>query len=336
MPTNPALDVFQVGIQSSFGTAVAATAKLAVPEVQFRDAGGRDNPQVAVGAAIANRGYEHVVFRATDWAIVDAPLYYEQLQLWLANVVAGGVSASGGDPYTWTYTRDITADPALDPLTLERRTSDFSSNVDMEIADCYGRMFKLTYAENEDAKFSVDGFGRAMDDTASLTGAQSLPTPEFAPSARMAVYLDTSWANRGNTQLSSQVIGLDWEFRSGYQPRWTADGRSNLDYTIAELNSDNVNCILRLLVLMDATQYATELTAAQAQSERVIQALLSGSQSRSFSMSGIFKYTNVDLLEIGANNGQHTVALNLEGTRDSSDNFFEAVVVNKTNQPDGV
>jgi hypothetical protein len=337
MPTLPALDVFQVGIQSAFGTAVPATARLAVPEVVFRETGVKVAPRIAGKTlAMRNRGNEFVAQKGTDWLINNAPFCYEQFQVWLANAVAGGVTAVGASaPFTWTYTRDPAADPDPDPLTLERRVSDFGGNVDIEVADCFTRRLGLMYSENDGLRFSVDGFGRAVDDGSTLTGSQTLPTPEFAPSALLELYLNNAWADLGDTQLTEQVIGMEWDFFTGFAPRMTADGRATLDYTLRLLNAEEVRMRLSLTLLMDRTRYATEQAAAQAQTLRAIRATIAGTSSRALTWDGLFKYTSPDILELGMQDGQHVVQVELEETTDGT-NFFEAVLVNATDAPDGV
>lgn len=334
-PANIGKDVYQVGIQSAFGTAVAATAKLAVPEVMFRQTGRRVSPRISRGLMVRNRGYEFATQRGTDWEIRDAPFFFEQFQVFLANCIKGGVSPTGADPYTWTYTRSMTADPDLDPLTLERRVGDFSTNEDVEVADCFTRELVLTYAENEDLRFSAMGFGRDNDDTSSLTGSLSLPTPEMVPSALLKLYLDTSWAGVGGTQLANQVIGMEWRIRNGLFPKMTAEGRTALDYSLALTNPEEVSMALRLTVLMDPTTFAAEKAAARAQTLRAIQAQVTGTNSRDLKLKGLFKYAVPDLLELGMEDGQHIVTLELEETTDAT-NLFEAVLINKTNAPDGV
>lgn len=337
MPANDALSSYQVGINSpsAHGTLVAATAKLAVPRIDFDESGVVHRPQLARGVLVRNRGNEVVTARGTIWTISDCPLNYEQLQLWLAISVTGAVTAVGAiAPYTWTYTRSLTADPAPDSLTLERRVSDFSSNVDHEWGYAMARKLTFRYAENEPLRQAIEGFARRVQ-SSTHTASLSMPTPEIAPSALAKLYINDAWASIGTTQVASQIIGAEWEFNTGFTPKMTADGRTDLDFTLHIVNANEVSMRLSLTCMMDPTVYAAEKAQAVAQTLRAVQMQVSGSSSRDLKLKGLFKYSKPDIIQIGEQDGQAIVVLELEEAHDGT-NLFEAVLVNTTNAPDGV
>jgi hypothetical protein len=336
MPANDALSVYQVGVQSAFGTNVAATAKLAVPRIEFDETGARAVPPIARGLMIRNRGYETVTAFATAVSIPEAPVYYEQLQTYFNSFIKGGVTGTGGGaPYTWTFARSLTADPALKYLTLERRVKDFSTNEDVEVGDVVFNQMTFRYAERELLRFTAQGFGRKNDDTSTLTAGQSLPTPEFAASALSKVYIDDAWASLGGTQITTQVIGFEWSMHNGAMPYWTADARANLDYSVLVHNAEQMSMELRLTCLMDPTRYATEKAKAQSQGLRAVRLQVSGTSSRDLKIDGLYKYAKPDILMLGSQDGQVIVVLELEEATDGT-NFMQAIVVNATSEPDGV
>src|SRR3990170_5181112 len=113
------LTIIQSGREATKGTAVAATSKFAVEGFTTRPIDAIIRPKIIKGVLLANPGDELAVHRGMEWEFSNTPLIYNQLQQFLAMVYVGGVSPTGTDPYTWTYTRNPLADPALDSRTFE-------------------------------------------------------------------------------------------------------------------------------------------------------------------------------------------------------------------------
>jgi hypothetical protein len=329
-----ALTTYQAGIEGTRGTLVAATSKLAVERVDFDESGIVYRPKLAKGLMLRNRGNETIVMRGTTWTIPDSPLIYDQFQLFLAMAVDGGVTAVGAStPWTWTFTRGLTADPVLDSTTLERRISDGTNHVDHEYGYALCQELTVRYAQNEPVRFSASGFARRQQ-SSTLTSALVLPSVEIPPTALGKVFIDTSWGGLGGTQITSQVIGAELTFRSGAMPMMTVDGRTDLDFTLAVINPEDVSLSLRLTCLVDHSRYATEKAAAVAQSLRAVRLELEGSASRNIFLDGLYKYSKPDVHAIGQQDGQDIVVLELEEATDGT-NLFSVVLVNTTDNLDG-
>lgn len=335
MPSVDALSLYQVGVQSAFGTNVACTAQLAVNRVDFEEVGTMFRPRLAKGLMVRNRGNEIATMFGTQVRIPETPVYYEQLQLFLNSFLKGGVTADGSDPYTWTFARSLTADPALKYLTLERRVKDFSTSEDMEVGDVLFNQVTFRYAEGGLLTMEWEGFGRKADDSITLTGSLSMPTPEFVPSALLKAYIDANWAGLGGTQVTSQIIGAELVWKNGAMPQMTADGRTALDYTLAIHNPDEMQATLKMTALMDPTTFAAERDAAKAGTLRAVRLQSTGSASRDLKLDGLFKYSKPGILMLGEQNGQVIASYELEESTDGT-NWIQAIVVNKTNEVDGV
>ena len=114
-----ALQLLQWGEESTLGSAVAATSKIACEGITFTPTDTVVRPKVAKGILAANPGNETHVMRGTDFSVAESPVVYDQLQQWLSMSVAGAVAASGAPSvYTWGYARSMTADPAPDSRTI--------------------------------------------------------------------------------------------------------------------------------------------------------------------------------------------------------------------------
>jgi len=323
---------YQAGIQSAFGTAVAATAKLAVEELLFRTPSVMHQPNIAKGLAVSGVGDAFPTRHITEW-VARGPVNYDQLQLWLLAALDGTVTASGGDPYTWTFTKNATSLYTPKYLTLEVRHSDGSTPDDFEVADCVVTSIRLTKGADERIDMEITGIGRKVQDS-TLTGSLSQPTREHMPFAKSTVDIDSTWAGLGTTNLAAQVLDWSWELVTGLFPVYTADGRSDLDY--AAIGYDPGRVALNFNATLRGTaQFATEKAAARAATLRAVQVVVSGTQSRALTLNGLFRHAAADIQEMGSQDGEDVFAINLVKSSDET-NFMSVVLVNKTNADDGV
>src|SRR3972149_2593194 len=154
------LTIIQSGREATKGTAVAATSKFAVEGFTTRPIDAIIRPKIIKGLLLANPGDELAVHRGMEWEIANSPVIYNQFQQFLAMVYKGAVSPAGAGPYTWTYTRDPTADPTLDSRTFEVRQTDGATPNDIEFAYGMCQSLEISGAENEALRFAARGFGR--------------------------------------------------------------------------------------------------------------------------------------------------------------------------------
>src|SRR3990167_4137725 len=83
-PFSEGLTLYQSGRETTKGTAVAATSKLAIERLLTRPRDLLVRPKLAKGLVLANPGNELAVMRGIDWEIPDTPLVYNQFQQLLA------------------------------------------------------------------------------------------------------------------------------------------------------------------------------------------------------------------------------------------------------------
>jgi len=320
------LTIIQSGREATKGTAVAATSKFAVEGFTTRPIDAIIRPKIIKGLLLANPGDELAVHRGMEWEIANSPVIYNQFQQFLAMVYKGAVSPAGAGPYTWTYTRDPTADPTLDSRTFEVRQTDGATPNDIEFAYGMCQSLEISGAENEALRFAARGFGRRIQ-SSTLTAAQALPSVVIPPMALSQVYIDDTWATRGTTAITGQVLGWRHTIESGIKPLMTADARADLDFTVDVLDWNEVKLGLELVILATAGgQWATEKTKAEAAALRAVE-IRAVVGTDSLKLQGLFKHTPGSVFPDDLQDGQRVIRMALEGSTDNT-NFAAAVLIN--------
>lgn len=225
------LTLLQAGMESTKGTRVAATKKLPgdhqfVEEQDFYRSPFPAGVRANVGGAgvITRKGY--TVDYSSDLTAEDI--------LWLLETgIRGGVTPSTVDTNArlWTYTPELTTGvPTIRTATLECVHSDGATNHYVaEIGYAMTESIKIDFAFNQEAKLSAKLFGRARQ--------SDTPTPSLSPNTRepllanlLQVFLDTTYAGLGTTQLTSVVRSGSIDVSTGYAPNYTVDGRDDKDF----------------------------------------------------------------------------------------------------------
>jgi len=319
------LRTFQWGREGTRGTAVAATSKMAVTDVQFSPLDSVHRPKLKKGLLHRNPGSETIITRGTSFRIPETPVVYDQIQNFLLSAIKGAVTPSGVNPYTWTIARLLTADPAPDTFTLERRLSDGATPVDNEWTYAFLTQIRFTYQVDQPLRFSAEGVCRRIQGS-TLTAGQALPLIEIPPTPLAVMYVDSTWANLGVTQVTSQVLRADVTYHTGLKPKMTLDGRTDLDFTTYVFDASECG-IDADFTLMAGAQYATEKTAAEAQTIRAVRLKVLGTSSREFRLDMLLKHEAGSSFAVGADDGQDTFTMRMTDTDDAT-NMFQAVVVN--------
>lgn len=319
------LRTFQWGRESTRGTAVAATSKMAVVDVQFAPLDSVHRPKLKKGLLHRNPGSETIITRGTSFRIPETPVVYDQMQNFLLAAIKGAVAPSGSNPYTWTVARLLTADPNPDTFTLERRLSDGTTPIDNEWAYGFLTQLRWTYQVDQPIRFSAEGVCRRVQ-ASTLTAAQAMPTIEIPPTPLAKMWIDSTWANLGVTQCVGQVLRADVTYHTGLKPKMTLDGRTDLDFTTYVFDAAECGIDAEFTVMAGA-QYATEKTAAEAQTIRAIRLTVLGTSSKELTLDMLVKHDLASSFAVGEDDGQDTFTMKLTDTDDAT-NMFSAKVVN--------
>lgn len=324
MPYPEGLTAFQWAREATLGTDLATTSKMHAESLKLTSMDEYARPPIVRGLMQRNRGFETPVKRWTEWA-AEGPLSFEQAQNWFSGAIVSVAAPTGVGPYTWAHVRNPAAAPTLAGFTIERRETDGATPIDHAIHYAMVRKLTLSGADGELVRFAAEGFGRRVQ-TETLTAAITLPTPEYEPMALSKVFIDSTWANLGVTQVASQILGWSVEIISGAAPIWTVDARSDLDYTLHVINSREVAINARLVLLLGA-QFSTEKTAAEAGTLRAVRLQFSGTGSRDLQLDFLAKHDRASLLELGEQDGQRIVEMSLQESTDGT-NLLRATLIN--------
>lgn len=322
------LTLYQMGKETTRGTAVPATSKIAVEQIDFMPEDEMYRPNLAKGLLLPHSGDETPIKRLTRWKVTDQPVVYNQHQNWLSMGVDGGVTAVGAsDPWAWTFTRSILADPAPDTWTLERRMTDGTNHADNEWAYCFLSQLKWVWEINQPLKFSAEGFARRIQ-TSTLTAALAMPVITIPPAQLGKLWLDAAWANLGTTQVVGELRKIDCTFNTGLKPVDLIDGRTDLDYSTYVIDADEVGIELSLDVLLTKARYDAERAAAEAGTLRAIRAKIEGPlANRSLQLDMLVKHTAASMFEVGEEDGQVSANFKMQEATDAT-NFFSAILTN--------
>ena len=239
----------QIGKESTRGTAVAATRKIATKSATYRINPTHERFPDLMHGTLANTAQAPVNTRnATEFEIVN-DLDFEQILLPLLSGLKGGVTPSTpgtGEARLWTFTPAIDADPLPTTYTIEfaDRDMDASPNeLGHEAPFGITTGFQITGGRDMLPQLTTTMVARKSSITAS-TGALSLPTLSHAGNLRWALYMDSAWANLGNTQIIGEVFGFTYTFSEFLQPDYFLDNRADLDFSSYKFNPRVVDLVI--------------------------------------------------------------------------------------------
>lgn len=260
------LGVTQLGRETVKGTAVAATTRW-VGQTTLTPDEPRLPPNIQNGLLLANKASPPIAAKHLDFSL-EADLTFEQLLHVLNMNFMGLTTGTGaGADKTWTFNPTFTADPGLNAFTLQKRMTDGSTNWDERVAYAMGRSFEITGAYGENAKLTMEGFGRPIELATAITGAISVPAVNFVPTSLFKVYIDDTAGGLGGTQMLGTLYGFKWHFDSMAQPKDYLDGRADLSFSSHGIKAANFT--LELQGEFQA-QLATEQTKARSAAKRFV------------------------------------------------------------------
>lgn len=323
------LELYQTGQESTPGTAVAATSVFPYP-IDFDDDSVIERPKYALGRAWENAGISKKVATGTTFTVVERPFIYEIIPILMSWGVLGGAStADEATPATWEVEPGNT-NPGYKSRTIERRLSNGTQHLDDEWAYAMLTKWSLKWGQRGSVMFSAEGFARTRKDS-TLTASQTPPAMTMIPTSLVTVYVDDAFEYVGNTQITGQVIGGEFEYRTGTQHEETADGRQDLDFGIAEFNPDARGFALKLRVKVRNSGFAiAERAKAEAVSPRAIRIKMAdAATSQELVIDGLYEHdAATSVVKIGEQDGQDIVEMSLIQSHDGTAAFAMSAEVN--------
>lgn len=260
------LRLLQIGLESTAGTAVAATQKLVgnstyTPEIEreFEEFPRGVRAPVTGGGFAIQRGamVEH-----------ETNLTYEEATYLVLLGLANDATPTGSGPYVWDGTPVLTGQSTVKTATVEFVVDDGSTkHHEREAAYCFMPEFEIDAQASEPTtlKFTLEG---RTDGTSTVTGSLAPITGRTQiPSNLWGVYIDASGGSIGSTQKTGTVRGFNLKVNTGLTRDFTLDARANLDHT--GINSGMITGDLELTLEHNANA-ATEIAAWRSGGVRLV------------------------------------------------------------------
>lgn len=321
------LTKWQIGKESTAGTAVAATEVLLPETGSFRL---HDEvfykPEQERGLLAANVETPFAVANEVEFTL-EGSLYDRAMVIMALNAIRGnvtGVSAGGSKPLEIVYT--------IEPALTAPNTPDMTDGIDTctlewtdgnqarESEHIYTVALELTGKNKEDVKFSWEIEGRRVTAT-TFTPALTVPANRAFYAVNNAKwYVDTSYAGIGGTQKTGVVKEFTWRLETMFTKRYTADG--NLYFTA--LNEDAKKVTLEMVFQFDTTVVPAEIVKFQAQTMSYQRLALfsqvemdSGQNNPSYIwLDGAYRWTEVP--ELDDEDGNRILTMSAETFYDST------------------
>lgn len=215
----------QIGLESTRGTAVAATAIL-IPDqdgfsAQERRIFHQPQDEILSLSRFRNTRRQLAGIEEATWSF-QGDATYEQLPYWLNGLIEPA-TVTGTSPYVYTYAPNYGATNAQKTYTIEY--GDDTQAYELEFA--YVKSLSISGGNHQPVKVSVQGGARQKTET-SFTGALSVPTVEAIMGNSCGLYYGTSWSNLtgGGTAATATLIDWSISMESGLMPSKRADGNN--------------------------------------------------------------------------------------------------------------
>lgn len=227
MPGVKALRKIQMGLETTAGVAVAATA-LWRGNGTIEDARETVFVEEDVGY-LSGLDRVYIPKLLAKLSLDETPATFEQLGYVFAagikNVVTGSADGAGSGKI-YTYTFPTTAANTYKTYTLEG--GDDQQAEEMEYS--HVEAFKLAGKGGEAVTVQADWQGRQVTAT-TYTGSIAAPTVEEVLFSKGKLYIDAIGGALGTTQKSNTLIGMELSVTTGLMPVWTADGNTYFSFT---------------------------------------------------------------------------------------------------------
>lgn len=328
---------FQYGIESTRGTAVAATRILGcAPRPVPLD---RIWTPLEYGTGTrsqytAKRVDQYFVQDSLTWDDTH-PLYFQALpaifQCLLDGTITPAEVTGGQGDYRWDIVPSLTAANAPDTLTLEM--GDDTQAYEIEYVMFSGfKMAATIPADGSAAPVTGEAtyFGRQVTPT-TFTASQTLHSGLEVMNAKLSrLYMDTTWAGVGGTEQASTLRGWELDIQTGNEPKFFGSANRYFD----SYGEGRIGATLALDLEGNSTADAI-YDLYQAGTERAVKLVVNGSQIGSgsnytffVSLYGYWAEVVPLSQSIGSNNLHRALFVAKE---DSSGNLIDVEVVTNHN-----
>lgn len=271
----------QYGKETTHGTAVAADTMLLcavslpesdrevkIPEVMI---GARTNLLID-SAYVARVVADGITLEDADGA------YFQLMPLLFSMVLKGNITAteqtSAQNDYLWTFDAPQTGSETLDSITLE--VGDDTQAY--EIAYCLGRSASISFdCDSGEVHCSADLFGDKVAQT-TITGGQSVPTAEMMVGTQARLYIDSTWAGLGDTELEGALVSGEITINGGGHPKHLGSSQREFDSHGQDAITGTMNLTLERTSDVATEELNYRPASGYAVTERFVRVAINGSQ----------------------------------------------------------
>lgn len=317
-----ALAVAQVGLESSRGTAVPATAVL---EMDPFGATVSRNPNLIRIRKAGSLATAHRTDVGKDEIGVDVTgTFTYQWAPWWFNLALGALASGtgAGANKTWTFDSSVVSDSAdtLKSATFELGGADTWPG-EYQVAGCVLQKLSLSIKPDAPWMYSASLLGKAVTVQAKTSSLSVVSGVKSVLGTGTKAYFDTSSAF-GTTQRTGTVISADIDIELGVDRRYTLDG-ARTPYRIAVTGPRKIGA--KIVTEYAAQSDYTSTHAATAQRIRLVAtgaSLGTGNYAVTIDLPGVYS-----AITLGNDNGVITQELTLEGQYDATPAADIAAVV---------
>jgi len=314
MPAS-ALKVIQFGQESTWGTVVAATAKL----MGLKDATLSVKDKIV---HVEEKGTmapsQHVVRTTNEGAAsIEAVATYEDI-LFFLNGIFGAATPSGTGPYTWSYAAPTTTAVTPDFFSVEFGTT----NAEYVMNGGMFKTLKISLAADDLWQVNADLIGKAID-TVTLASLSDR-TVETINASNSSLYIDDWTGTIGTTTVGATLIDAELDVDTNRHMKHFVHSIGPTGY-----GDDQWSGILKTTLEFNATAKAyfdDHLSTGDPTQKQIRLYKASGTKSITVDFAGTL-VDNIDIFD--DRDGNMTVALTWEGTYNPTlGNWLKVEVIN--------
>lgn len=228
-------DLVQIGVESTPGTAVAATKKLLAVSVE-------PDPQAEV-AQFRPRGLKHMTVAALtkEWMaarLTGQPTYTELVYLLSSLLTTAAITTPGGatNARKWTFAPSSSSADSPKTFTIEQGAAAGTTRAH-RFAHALVNALTLSFSRNAGVGLTGSLLGRRIEDgitpTTGLSGVALVPVLP----TQVDVYVDTTSGGLGTTKLT-RAFDAEWSVGGRYGPLWVLNSAQPSFTTTVETPPD--------------------------------------------------------------------------------------------------
>lgn len=196
-----ALQTVEIGNESTWGTAVAATKKLAgITSIEFQSLSEvSDFPSLEGYAPM----YQSDIVRTGATATIESLVLYEDLPIWFDSLLATDAAPTGSGPYTYVYEAPLTSAPTRRFFTIQYGDSASA----YAITGALVKSVTISGSAGEALSMSIEIVGHHIE-TDTMVGSSDR-TVNVATAAQSVLSMNAVSSAPGTTQVTCAAFDFE-------------------------------------------------------------------------------------------------------------------------------